>query len=350
MKISILIPCLNEVNTISQVIKSAQEAGKKYLNSFEIIVADNGSSDGTLAKISPMRNIKLIKVPVKGYGAALHWGILSSKYPYIIFADADLSYDFDEIGKFIPHVSKNYDLVLGSRMKGQIKKGAMPLTHRYLGTPILTFFIRNIYKINTSDCNSGMRLVKKSFYEKLQMKNSGMEWASELLIKTALKKGKYAEVPITFRRDQRKRKPHLRRWEDGWRHLKVIVLLKPSLLLIPALLLFILGILFIPTSLFTTIAVFLFTEFLVLSYLVAVKLQTVILHSSNKISILLDKLPLLLLGLAATVFGLLQLFIISDEHLFTKYILFYQSVMFDLWLFFMETIKTHLVNPLPDKI
>lgn len=350
MKLSILIPCLNEKDTIQKVLAVVKKAAIKFLTDFEIIVADNGSTDGSLKYLETRKDIKLINVVPKGYGAVLHHGILLAKYDYVLFADADLSYDFDEIEKFIPPITKGYDLILGSRIKGEIKQDAMPFMHRYLGTPILTWLIRKIYKINTSDCNSGMRAVKKSFYQKSGMKNSGMEWASELIIKTALKHGKYIEVPITFHKDQRKRKPHLRRWEDGWRHLKVIVLLKPELLLLPAFFLFILGIILIPISLFTTIATFLFSEFLVLSYLVAVKLQAIILQSENKISNLLDRLPLLLCGIFITFFGLLQLLIISDDHLFTKYILFYQAVMFDLWLFFIETIKTHLLNPLSDKI
>lgn len=346
-KISILIPCLNERKTIGRAISIVKKVADNLKVNAEIIIADNGSTDGSLSDLSGLKGVKLIKVPFKGYGAALHFGILSAKTPYILFADADLSYDFREINKFMPFIEKGYDLILGSRFKGKIEKGAMPFTHRFIGTPLLTFLIRRIYKIKTSDCNSGMRMVKQSFYRKLQMKHSGMEWASELLIKTALIGGKYAEVPITFSKDQRDRDPHLRRWEDGWRHLKVIVLLKSELLLLPAVLLFILGILFIPISLFTTIAIFLFCEFLVLSYLVAVKLQSVIFQSENKISKLLDKLPLLLSGILVTLFGLVQLFVISDAHLFTKYILFYQAVMFNLWLFFIETIKTYLVNPLP---
>lgn len=348
MKLSILIPCLNEKDTIQKVLIAVKKAATKFLTDFEIIVADNGSTDGSLKYLKTRKDIKLINVPQIGYGAALHHGILLAKYDYVLFADADLSYDADEIERFISYINKGHDLILGSRFKGNIKNGAMPFTHRFLGTPILTYLIRSIYKINTSDCNSGMRAVKKSFYKKLRMKNSGMEWASELLIKTALKGGKYAEVPINFYKDQRRRKPHLRRWEDGWRHLKIIILLKPSLLILPAFFSFVLGILLIPISLFTTIATFLFGEFLVLSYLVAVELQAIILQSESKISTLLDRLPLLLLGVLTTIFGLLQLFIISDAHLFTKYILFYQAVMFDLWLFFIETIKTHLVNPLPD--
>ena len=177
-----------------------------------------------------------------------------------------------------------------------------------------------------------------------------MEWASELLIKTALKKGKYVEVPIHFYKDQRKRKPHLRRWEDGWRHLKVIILLKPELLILFALIMIIIGFLFIFKSLFTTIAMILFAEFWVLSYLALQKLRYVINKTSNPINDFIDRFPLAFIASVLTVSGILQLFVISDSHLFTKYILLFQAVLIDLWIFFIETIKTHLVNPLPDKI
>ncbi len=350
MKLSILIPSLNEKDTIEKVINTAKSTGLRFFDKFEIIVADNGSTDGSLEVLKKRNDIKLLRVPVRGYGAALHFGILSAKYSYVLFADADLSYDFSEIEKFIPYIQKEYDLILGSRFKGEMEEGAMPFTHRFLGTPILTSLIRRIYKINTSDCNSGMRTVNKSFYQQLCMKNSGMEWASELLIKTALKKGKYIEVPIHFYKDQRKRKPHLRRWEDGWRHLKVIILLKPELLIIFALIMTIFGVSFIRTSLFTTIALILFAEFWVLSYLALQKLRYVIHKKTNPINDFVDKFPLAFIASLLTVSGILQLFIISDNHLFTKYILLFQAVLLDLWIFFIETIKTHLVNPLPDEI
>lgn len=348
MEISIVIPCLNEVDTIEKIIQIASIAARKYFkNKFEIIVSDNGSTDGTLTKLLHMKGIKLVKAPIKGYGGALHYGILSANKSYIFFADADLSYDFMELNKFLSFIKDGYDLILGSRIKGEIKPGAMPMINRYIGTPILTHLIRFIYKINTTDCNSGMRAIKKSFYRRLMMKNSGMEWASELIIKTAINKGRYAEVPITFLKDQRRNNPHLRRWEDGWRHLKVIILLRPQSLIAMAVLMVAIGVLFLPFSLFTTIAVFLFAEFLILSFLAVVKLDAAITKIPNRINNILDKLPLVFTGVVLTIFGILQLFLISDQHLFTKYILFYQMVLLDLWLFFIETIKTHLVNPLP---
>jgi glycosyltransferase involved in cell wall biosynthesis len=351
MKLTIVIPCLNEVSTIEKAVKIASRAARQYLKKeFEIIVADNGSTDGTLEKLAKFRSIKLIHVPIKGYGAALHYGILSAKYPYVFFADADLSYDFGELKKFLVYINKGYDLILGSRIRGKIEKGAMPFLNRYLGTPMLTTLNHLVYGIKASDCNSGMRAIKTSFYRQLKMKNSGMEWASELLIKTAINNGRYIELPINFYKDQRGKIPHLRRWEDGWRHLKVIILLKPATLVIFALILLLIGLIFLPVSLFTTIAMTLFAEFWLLSYLLTKKLEEALSREANPISSWLDRIPLVFIAVIVTFLGFLQLFIISDYHLFTKYILFFQMILFDFWLFFIETIKTHLIHPLPDKI
>ncbi|MCL5409253.1 MAG: glycosyltransferase family 2 protein [Patescibacteria group bacterium] len=350
MPLSILIPCLNEEDTIEKVVQTAYHTAKKYHpQQFEIIVADNGSTDKTLEILSKLKLARVINVPVRGYGAALHWGILAAKYNNVIFADADMSYDFENLNLFIPHVGK-YDLVLGSRIKGKIKKSAMPLLNRYLGTPVLTYLINVIYQTNSSDCNSGMRLIKKDFYQKLRMRNSGMEWASELLIKTALNNGSYKEVFINFSKDQRGHNPHLRRWEDGWRHLKVIILLKPSILYITALALLILAIFISSYSVFSAIALGLLSEFLLFSYFAAKKIESSININHNLISNLIDKLPLVFFAVIITTIGVLSLVLISDQHLFTKYILLFQIVIFDLWLFFIETIKTFLSKPLPESI
>lgn len=349
MKLSIVIPCLNELATIEKAVRAAKDAGKKYLRkNFEVIVADNGSTDGTLEKLAKLKDTRVLNVPIRGYGAALHCGILSAKAPHILFADADLSYDFNELHKFLPFINNGYDLVLGSRLRGKISKGAMPYLNRYLGTPVLTFLINILYKIESSDCNSGMRLVRKSFYKKLKMKNSGMEWASELLIKSALNKARYAEVPIIFRKDRREKAPNLKRWQDGWRHLKVILLAKPSIFVICAVILAVIGIIFIPFSLFTTIAFFLIAEFFMFSYLAAQMLESAIQKESNIVSTFIAKTPTVKIAIVITFLGFLQLLFVSDSHIFTKYILLFQAVLFDLWLFFVETINTHIVNRLPD--
>jgi len=351
MKVTLLIPCLNESETIDSAVVEAKKYGGKYFKKdFEVLVSDNGSTDGTVDKLQRIKNIRIINTPIRGYGAALHYGILSAHGTYVIFADADLSYNFKDIEKFIKYLNSDYDLILGSRIKGKIDSRAMPYLNRYIGTPILTFLIQIIYGINTSDCNSGFRAVKRSFYESLNMKNSGMEWASELLIKSSLMKGKYDEVPIHFRKDQRHKQTHLKRWEDGWRHLKVIILLKPLILLVASFIVVIIGIVFLPISLFTTLAMFLMAEFLVLSFLIAVKLEAVINSKTNRISFFLDKMPFVLGGIIMTFVVMILLFTISDKHLFTKYILLFQVSIYNLWVFFLETIKTHLVNPLPNKI
>jgi glycosyltransferase involved in cell wall biosynthesis len=217
LTVSLVIPCLNEAQTLRECILDAKKYGNKFFrNAYEILVSDNGSTDGSL-KIAKKEGIRIIKVPVRGYGAALHWGILNSKSTYSLIADADLSYPFSNLKMFKKMIIKKPDLVLGSRLKGKIEKGAMPFLHRYFGTPVLTALIRIIYGIKTTDCNSGMRLIKNNFYKNLNMRNSGMEWASELLLKTALKKGKYLEVKIDFKKDKRVRRPHLDTWADGWR-------------------------------------------------------------------------------------------------------------------------------------
>lgn len=350
MNCSILIPCLNESITIKKAVTRANKYAKKYLaGNYEIIVADNGSNDGTLEILEEIqksvKQLKIIKVPTRGYGSALHYGIISAKHPFVIFADADLSYDFKEIGKFIPQ-SGSYDLILGSRIRGTIEKNAMPWVNRYIGTPVLTFLIRSIYKINSSDCNSGMRMIKKSFYKKLKMQNSGMEWASELLIKAALQNAIFKEVPIIFKKDERGHKPHLKRWEDGWRHLKVIILLKPSILIMISLAALTIGIIFSYFSLFTTIAMSLLAEFLILAYLAAKKLESAMNHSDNFVVGILNNIPLVFIGALLTTLGFILMFVISDNHLFTKYIILSQVVMYDLWLFFIETVQSFLTNRL----
>lgn len=348
--VSILIPCLNEVVTIRKAVESSRFAAGKYLHGkFEIIVADNGSSDGTLEILNSLKYVRIINVPIKGYGAAMHYGIMSAKFPNVFFADADLSYSFMDLEKFMPSLGK-FDMILGSRIKGNIHPGAMPQLNRYLGTPLLTLLIKLVYGINVTDCNSGMRMVKKEFYKTLHMKNSGMEWASELLVKTALRKGSYKEVPITFMKDQREAETHLKRWEDGWRHLKVIILLKPRIFLYGAGVLLISSLAFISSSPFTSIALFLFAEFLFFACLAAVCLSSAIDKKMSSVVLLLQRIPFVFLGILMSFFGFISLFFISDDHLFTKYIIVFQIVLYDLWLFFYETIRTHLVNSMPEQI
>lgn len=346
-KVSIVIPCLNERKTIKQVIVDAKKNAKKYLSSYEIIVADNGSTDGSL-EIIKKEKVRLIKVPVRGYGAALHYGIMNAKGDYVLFADADLSYPFSNLKQLSKALSDSPDMILGSRINGTIQKGAMPLLHRYVGTPILTLMIRIIYAIPTTDCNSGMRMLKKSFYKKLNMRNAGMEWASELLLKTALKKGKYIEVPIRFLKDKRDRKPHLSTWSDGWRHLKAIVLLK-SIVLIPIAIMFlILSLLFYQTS-FAATFLFLELAFILFLCLATLKLlESVIDKKDNFTARFLRKFEIVPMVALSSFFVILSILVMPEDRLGTKLFLVSSLGILFMWIFLVETIKTHLVNRLPD--
>ncbi len=347
--ISIVIPCLNEKRTIKKAIEDAK---KHCINSFprdwEIVISDNGSTDGTLEILKKIKGIKLIHVPVRGYGAALHWGITNSRGDYVIFADADLSYPFSNIKRFQATLADKPDLVLGSRMTGNIQKGAMPFLHRYLGTPVLTWLIRLIYKIPTTDCNSGMRLVKKSFYKQLNMRNSGMEWASELLLKTALKNGKYREIPIRFVKDKRGSAPHLSTWSDGWRHFKSIFLLKPSSLY-PFLFLFpVLAWLLRDKSFGLTFLFLDLTVILILSLFTLGLLGAIIENSPTKVSDFLLEFKLVPITGAITLIVGLAIVSMPDSRLGTKLFLVNVLGILTMWIFLIETIKTHLANRLPD--
>lgn len=346
-KISFVIPCLNEKATILRLLLDIEDNAKKSkLNSYEIIVADNGSTDGTLEILSKYKNIRVVRVPVKGYGAALHYGIMKATGEYVIYADADLSYPFSNLNVFLNKISESPDLVLGSRIKGKISTDAMPFLHRYLGTPILSFLIRVLYRIPTSDCNSGMRMVKKSFYAKLRMKNSGMEWASELLLKTALKNGKYMEVPIIYQKDKRGRSPHLSTWPDGWRHLKAILLLKPSCLY-PLLVLFpTVSVFFYKKNFGITFLLLDLTIVLALSLLTLELLKSIVEDKKSKISDFLKSFRLVpVTGIGSILIGCLIL-VVPNTFLGTKLFLISILGIVFMWIFLIETIKTHLINKL----
>lgn len=348
--LSIVIPCLNEKDTIKKCVLEAEKYARKiFKRRFEIIVADNGSTDGTLKILKKIKMVKILNVPLRGYGAALHWGILKSHSDYVLFADADLSYPFSNIKNFSKLLKLGPDLALGTRLRGRIEKNSMPILHRYIGTPFLTFLIKNIYNIQTTDCNSGMRMVKKSFYQSLNMRNSGMEWASELLIRTALKKGVYAETPIIFRKDQRLRRPHLDTWADGWRHLKSILLLKPSSLYLPLLLMIFASIALIyysiqPWGIFISSV----TVMLLFSILAAHFIDD---HLNEKDTLLYNFLREF--TLIPTVGGISIIFIVvvlilPNDFLTLKILILNSLAILYIWVFLIETIKTHLVKRLPD--
>ena len=221
-ELTILIPALNEEKTIEIVIKKAQ----KWLNDRnidgEILIANNGSTDIT-KEIALKNGARVIDIEQKGYGSALISGIENSKGKYIIFGDADDSYNFLEIDGMYDKLKDGNDIVIGNRYAGKMEKGSMKFSHKFIGTPILSFLIRKKFKLNLNDINCGLRGIKKDAIIKLNCKSSGMEFASEMLIKAAKAKLKIEEIPINFYKDKRNSKPHLKTLQDGVRHLKIIL-------------------------------------------------------------------------------------------------------------------------------
>ncbi len=239
-EVSIVIPCLNEENSIGIVVEKAKRAIEMMGVSGEVIVADNGSTDRSV-EIALSKGARVVHVAQKGYGNALRGGIEAARGRIIVIGDADDSYDFLEAPKLVEKIREGYDLVVGSRFKGRILPGAMPWTSK-IGNPIMTFTLNLLFKVNTSDSQSGMRAFTKEAYRKMQLQATGMEFASEMLIKAGKAKLRIAEVPITLHPDKRGRPPHLRPIRDGWRHLKLMLTYSPTVLfLIPGLTLMLIG-------------------------------------------------------------------------------------------------------------
>lgn len=240
--VSIVMPCLNEAETLAICINKATLFLKENLIEGEIIIADNGSTDGSQA-IALKHGARVINIAQKGYGSALKGGIESANGTYIIIGDADDSYDFSKLSLFIDKLKQGNDLVIGNRFKGGIEKGAMPFLHKYLGNPVLSFLGRLFFKSNIGDFHCGLRGFTKEAYNKMQLSTSGMEFASEMIVKSHLLKLQIAEVPTTLHKDGRNRKPHLNTWSDGWRHLRFLLLYSPKwLFLIPGIIMVVIGI------------------------------------------------------------------------------------------------------------
>lgn len=226
VELTILMPCLNEAETLPSCIKKAQRWLRRNAVVGEIVIADNGSSDGSQS-IAKVLGARVIHVPEKGYGNALRSGILAAKGKYVIMADADDSYNFSNLGPFVEKLRAGYDLVMGNRFEGGIKPGAMPPLHRYLGNPVLTGIGRLLFHSPCGDFHCGLRGFSKSAVMKLDLRTSGMEFASEMVVKSTLHKLRIIDVPTTLSPDGRSREPHLRSWRDGWRHLRFLLLYSP---------------------------------------------------------------------------------------------------------------------------
>ncbi|WP_369997913.1 glycosyltransferase family 2 protein [Winogradskyella sp.] len=236
-EISIVMPCLNEAETLAVCIKKAQSFFHDNTIDGEIIIADNGSTDGSIA-IAENLNAKVVHAEQKGYGSALKTGIEAANGTYIIMGDADDSYDFIHLMPFLIELRNGYDLVMGNRFKGGIEKDAMPFLHKYLGNPVLSFIGKLFFKIKINDFHCGLRGFSKAAYKRMNLKTSGMEFASEMVVKSKLNNLNITEVPTTLKKDGRSRKPHLKTWSDGWRHLRFLMLYAPNwLFLYPGILL-----------------------------------------------------------------------------------------------------------------
>lgn len=241
-ELTILMPCLNEAETLATCIKKARTFLERENISGEVLIADNGSTDGSQA-IAEELGARIIRVPTRGYGAALKSGIAHAQGRYIIMGDADDSYDFLDLNPFICKLREGHDLVMGNRFKGGIIAGAMPLLNRYLGNPVLSFLGRIFFKSKIGDFHCGLRGFKRDSFANLDLQGDGMEFASEMVVKATLRNLNIAEVPTHLYPDGRSRRPHLRPWRDGWRHLRLLLLFSPRwLFLYPGLFLLFSGI------------------------------------------------------------------------------------------------------------
>ncbi|MDX8510297.1 glycosyltransferase family 2 protein [Mesorhizobium captivum] len=226
LELTILMPCLNEAETLAICIGKAKSFLDRAGIAGEVLIADNGSSDGS-QQIASENGARVVPVTNRGYGAALLGGIAAARGRYIIMGDADDSYDFGALEAFVSRLRGGADLVMGNRFKGGIEPGAMPPLHRHLGNPMLSFIGRLFFRIKTGDFHCGLRGFNADRIRKLDLQTSGMEFASEMVVRSALAGLRIEEVPTTLKPDGRSRPPHLRTWRDGWRHLKFLLVHNP---------------------------------------------------------------------------------------------------------------------------
>jgi glycosyltransferase involved in cell wall biosynthesis len=231
IELTILMPCLNEAETIGVCVDKAISYLARNGIRGEVLVADNGSTDNSRA-ISSEKKVRIVLVEQRGYGAALRAGIMAARGRYVIMGDADDSYDFARLDDFVAKLREGYDLVMGNRFRGGIAPGAMPVVHRYFGSPLLGFIGRRFFDVEIGDFHCGLRGFHRSRMVELGLHTTGMEFASEMITAASLRKYSITEVPTTLSKAGRSRPPHLRTWRDGWRHLRFLLIFSPHWLFI----------------------------------------------------------------------------------------------------------------------
>jgi hypothetical protein len=229
--VTIVMPCLNEFQCLPHCIANAHEALRRIAGEYglkgEIVIADNGSTDGS-QQLATSLGARVVPVAERGYGAALTGGSKAARGKYVLMGDADGSYDFTDGVAMIGKLKEGAELCMGSRFKGGISPGAMPWKNRYIGNPLLTGILNLFFRPGISDAHSGLRAIRKDAFLELGLSGSGMEFASEMVVKAALKRLRIAETPVKLLPDLRDRSPHLRPWRDGWRHLRYLFMLSPT--------------------------------------------------------------------------------------------------------------------------
>jgi glycosyltransferase involved in cell wall biosynthesis len=240
-EVSVVIPCLNEANSLELCIRKALDAFAKNGIRGEVVVADNGSTDGSI-EIAEKAGARVVRVRKGGYGSALQGGIARSKGQFIVMGDADDSYDFSAVPDFVKKWREGYDVVMGNRFLGEIKPGAMPWHHKYIGNPGLSALLNVFFRTGAGDSHCGMRGFTRAAFDQMDLRTTGMEFASEFIIKASQLGVRIGEIPVVLSKDKRGRPPHLRSFHDGWRHLRFMLLYAPNwLFLLPGAALFFVG-------------------------------------------------------------------------------------------------------------
>jgi len=241
LDLSVVMPCLNESLTLGTCIRKAQATIERLGIRGEVIVADNGSTDGSQALAEEL-GARVVPIESRGYGSALRGGIAAARGRYVIMGDSDDSYDFTQLGDFVAKLNEGYELVMGNRYHGEIRPGAMPFLHRFLGNPVLSGLGRLFFGCPVGDFQCGLRGFRKDSIDRLELQTTGMEFSTEMVVKATLFNLRIIEIPTTLSPDGRDRPPHLRTWRDGWRYLRFLLLYSPRwLFLYPGAALFLLG-------------------------------------------------------------------------------------------------------------